>query len=54
MIVVPINPRLVRVDEPHQERYVERTALGFWINAKTGRAVCPVTVAAIEKAVRHA
>ena len=52
MIAHVIHPRLVRVDSHDRERYAVLTALGVWCDDKSGRAVCPVTSAAIHAALK--
>ncbi len=48
--VHPISATLVRVDGWFRERYVELSH-GIWVDAKSGRAVCPLTLAAIRRAI---
>ena len=50
MRVVPIDDKLARVDGWWRERYAARTPHG-WCWDVTGRAVCPVTASAIQRAV---
>jgi hypothetical protein len=53
MTVHPITSSLVRVDGWRQERFAVLTRHG-WCWDVTGRAVCPLTAASIERALRRA
>lgn len=54
MRVIIVSAKLVRVERPLAlDRYVALTPHG-WCDDKTGRAVCPVTRAAINRELERA
>lgn len=53
-MITVIHPRLVLLERPLlPDRYVELGRNGVWCCAKSGRAVCPVTRAAITAALNR-
>lgn len=54
MRVTQVTDRLVLVERRLlPDRYVELSRNGVWADAKHGRAVCPITVAAIERVTKE-